>query len=165
MAEIDFPDSPTVGQVFGKWTWNGVGWELTTIPGGYGTVVFASTIVHPNVVHSSSGIHDAATFGSASTFPFPTTMFAWSVHYFGNGVGGINAHSRLLRHSTGTLLAVPPGVTQSATGQYAVHTLMYGLAYAAGEDTRFRTQINITAMGSGTCTSSVHTTVIGYRSG
>jgi hypothetical protein len=29
MAALDFPDAPTVGQVFDKWTWNGTMWELT----------------------------------------------------------------------------------------------------------------------------------------
>ena len=29
MVAIDFPDTPTVGQVFDKWTWNGTIWVLT----------------------------------------------------------------------------------------------------------------------------------------
>jgi len=34
MAEIDFPDSPAVGEVYDQWTWNGSLWHLT--PGDIG---------------------------------------------------------------------------------------------------------------------------------
>lgn len=30
MAALDFPDAPTNGQVYDKWTWNGTQWVLTT---------------------------------------------------------------------------------------------------------------------------------------
>ena len=30
MAALDFPDTPTVGQVFDKWTWNGSAWVLVS---------------------------------------------------------------------------------------------------------------------------------------
>jgi hypothetical protein len=36
MAALDFPDSPTVGQVYDKWTWNGTLWTLTSGGGGGG---------------------------------------------------------------------------------------------------------------------------------
>lgn len=29
MAVLNFPDAPTIGQVFSKWTWNGTVWVLT----------------------------------------------------------------------------------------------------------------------------------------
>jgi hypothetical protein len=45
MAALDFPDSPTVGQVFDKWTWNGTMWVLT--PGGG---------VPPPPVHTSTDV-------------------------------------------------------------------------------------------------------------
>lgn len=35
MTALDFPANPTVGQVFGRWTWDGTAWVLT---GGGGVV-------------------------------------------------------------------------------------------------------------------------------
>lgn len=32
MVAIDFPDAPTNGQVFDKWTWDGTKWVLTVSP-------------------------------------------------------------------------------------------------------------------------------------
>lgn len=36
MAALDFPDAPTNGQIYDKWTWNGTQWVLTAggQPGG-----------------------------------------------------------------------------------------------------------------------------------
>jgi len=35
MVALDFPDTPTVGQIYDKWTWNGTQWVLTsTSPSG-----------------------------------------------------------------------------------------------------------------------------------
>lgn len=36
MAALDFPDNPTNGQVYDKWTWNGTMWVLTASGGGGG---------------------------------------------------------------------------------------------------------------------------------
>lgn len=36
MAALDFPDAPTNGQVFDKWTWNGTQWVLTAGNGASG---------------------------------------------------------------------------------------------------------------------------------
>lgn len=36
MAAYDFPDAPTNGQVYDKWTWNGTMWKLTAGAGGGG---------------------------------------------------------------------------------------------------------------------------------
>lgn len=37
MAQIDFPDSPTIGDIFTiddkSWTWTGVAWDATGTPG------------------------------------------------------------------------------------------------------------------------------------
>lgn len=38
MVAIDFPDTPTVGQKFDKWTWNGTVWALTPTSGQIGIV-------------------------------------------------------------------------------------------------------------------------------
>jgi hypothetical protein len=44
MTAIDFPDAPTVGQVFDKWAWNGTVWVLRDGPTALATVTAPQTI-------------------------------------------------------------------------------------------------------------------------
>jgi len=59
MAALDFPDAPTVGQVFDKWTWNGTAWLLTPVTiSGAGvwtsfTLVWSSAISAPTIGNAS----------------------------------------------------------------------------------------------------------------
>lgn len=36
MATLDFPDAPTLGQIYSKWTWNGTMWVVTPVTGPAG---------------------------------------------------------------------------------------------------------------------------------
>lgn len=73
MVALDFPDAPTVGQVFDKWTWNGSGWVLTSGWKGLGThLMFAAANMKnvtptaaqfplQDVIRNEAGMHDPAT--------------------------------------------------------------------------------------------------------
>lgn len=77
MTAIDFPDSPTVGQVFDKWTWNGTVWALTATPTA--RVVQTGISLANNTVakfsFSSTAYDNAGLYnGTALGFTIPAGM-------------------------------------------------------------------------------------------
>lgn len=65
MVAVDFPDTPTTGQVFDKWTWNGTAWVLTRV-GGKWRRVAVQGIVNSTTVAVAWDTEDADSHGFAT---------------------------------------------------------------------------------------------------
>lgn len=59
MAALDFPDAPTAGQVYDKWTWNGTQWVLTGGPGLAGQEILYAQITAPVSITNAIGAQQA----------------------------------------------------------------------------------------------------------
>jgi hypothetical protein len=132
---FDFPDAPTVGQVFQGWTWDGEKW--TTIVGGKtpiysdGSVAMAAqlTVVTPpvNSTHAASkGYVDSAT---PPSFPAGTVMLFYQA-------------------------AAPTGWTKLTTQNDKALRVVSGAGGAAGGSNAFSTVMAQSVVGSHTLTAA-----------
>jgi len=93
MAAYDFPDSPTSGQVYDKWTWNGYVWALTPPDGGSGFTFVRDTV--PTAAKEGDtwfDTSDAASGGTSwlavSEIPGSAGPLNWVQFAPGQGGGG-----------------------------------------------------------------------------
>ena len=103
MAALDFPDNPTVGQVFEKWTWNGNAWVLTGGSGAGGSPIKNDTSTAYSPLPS-----DANYFITLSnTSPITVTMPSDATQPF-----AVAAEMRFMQLSSGqvTFVAGPGAV-------------------------------------------------------
>jgi len=111
MAALDFPDAPTVGQVFDRWTWNGTTWTLT---GGSAGRIGTWT---PTLTNMAIGTGGGA--GVAAGYAYNPGVLAIDV--------GIVFGTTGFSMGTTPSLSLPPGFTASRSNASMVASLGVGL--------------------------------------
>lgn len=80
MAALNFPDAPTNGQVFDKWTWDGTVWRLTTSSGPLGWQGFAQIQAQVSNISTLADVTGlSVTWTAVANRRYKTTAFLTSV--------------------------------------------------------------------------------------